>query len=98
MKTFMLPLFIIFVITLLPNGLFAQPETDSTLVRIETRDGNEYVGRIISQNAGKVVLFTQNLGEISILTRDIVAQKSILPEQVKDGEIWFPNPQATRYF
>ena len=98
MKTFMLPLFIIFVITLLPNGLFAQPETDSTLVRIETRDGNEYVGRIISQNADKVVLFTQNLGEISILTRDIVAQKSILPEQVKEGEIWFPNPQATRYF
>jgi len=94
----MLPLFIIFVIILLPNGVFAQPETDSTLVRIETRDGNEYVGRIISRNTGKVVLFTQNLGEISIFTSEIVSQKKVLPEQVRDGEIWFPNPQATRYF
>lgn len=97
MKKIKLFLFIFMLITS-RNQLFAQPEPDSTLIRIETRDGNEFTGRIIRQDADKVVLFTENLGEISILTKDIVSQKEIPSELVKDDKIWFPNPQATRYF
>jgi hypothetical protein len=97
MKKVILLLFIFMLATTFQQ-VSAQNETDSALIRIETRDGNEYVGRLVSQDADKVILLTENLGEISILTKDIVAQKEILPDQVKDGEIWFPNPQATRYF
>jgi hypothetical protein len=97
MKKVKLLLFI-FLLAATMNQVAAQNETDSTLVRIETRDGNEFVGRITSQDTAKVVLLTENLGEISIFIKDIVSQKKVYPEQVRNGEIWFPNPQATRYF
>lgn len=91
-------LLFIFLLTTTSRQVSAQHVADSAIIRIETRDGNEYVGRLVSQDANKVVLLTENLGEISILTKNIVAQKEILPDQIKDGEIWFPNPQSTRYF
>ncbi len=97
MKKVKLLLFI-FLLAATMNQVAAQNETDSTLVRIETRDGNEFVGRITSQDTAKVVLLTENLGEISIFIKDIVSQKKVYPEQVRNGEIWFPNPQSTRYY
>ncbi len=76
----------------------AQTAADSSMVRIETRDGNEYVGKIIKQDSEKLTLSTLNVGEISLLKRDIKSQKAVLPQQIRDGQIWFPNPQSSRYF
>ncbi len=72
--------------------------SDSTLVRIETSDGNEFVGKIIGENALQVVLSTTNLGEITIQKKDIKSQVLISQKQIKEGKLWFVNPQATRYF
>jgi len=44
------------------------------------------------------VLKTENLGEITILRADIKTQINVDEEQIKDGILWFENPQATRYF
>ncbi|MFW6277583.1 MAG: hypothetical protein ACOC1J_02840 [Prolixibacteraceae bacterium] len=68
------------------------------LVRIETIDGNEYTGEIVRQDSTRIFLATENLGEVAIRKSDIKSQENLRIEQIKDGEIWFANPQSTRYF
>jgi len=76
----------------------AQTSSDTTLVRIETNDGNEYTGEIVGQDSLKIYLKTRNLGEIGILKSDIRLQQKIKVQQIKDGKVWFENPQSSRYF
>lgn len=97
MKMVRLLFILVFLSFILKEG-FAQNEQDTTLVRIETRDGNEFMGRIIAEDDEKIILQTQLLGEISIPKSEIRSVKKILSEQIKGGEVWFPNPQSSRYF
>ena len=76
----------------------AQNNADTTLVRIETVDGNEYTGEIVGQDSLKIYLKTRNLGEIGILKSDIRLQQEIKVQQIKDGKVWLENPQSSRYF
>ena len=68
------------------------------MYRIETRDGNTYIGQIVSQDSMKVILDSEKLGEIKILRADIKRMYFIKKEKIIEGEYWFENPQATRYF
>ena len=62
--------FIVIVsITLLIHESDAQDLQDSTIYSIETNDGNEYIGRIISRDGEKITLLTDKLGEIKIYTK-----------------------------
>lgn len=76
----------------------AQNQSDTILVKIETTDGNEYIGQVISDDSTKTVLKTEKLGEITILKTDIKNTESVQVQQIKDGKLWFENPQSTRYF
>ncbi len=78
-------------------SLFSQTLQDTVQYQVETRDGNQYVGRIISEDSAKVV-FKTKIGTILIPLADITLRKAIRPWQVKNGVLWFDNPQATRYF
>jgi len=80
------------------NLVHAQEEDNSKLVKIETLDGNEFVGTISSEDSEKLVLKTENLGEVTISKNDIKLQEVVNKSQIKDGVLWFDNPQATRYF
>lgn len=73
-------------------------QQDTTVYQIETRDGNEYIGRIISQDSEKLILKTDRLGEVTLRKIDIKKMEPIIAKQMKDGEYWFENPQSTRYF
>jgi hypothetical protein len=80
-------------------GCFAQnlPDTARTF-RIETTDGNIYIGRIIDQDSLVVVLKTEKLGEIRI-PQSIIKSKTELIQVKRIGDkIWLPNPQSSRYF
>lgn len=68
------------------------------IVRIETMDGNEYIGTIISKDSLSIQLLTNNLGEISISIKDILKKTEIDQSRIINGKVWFDNPQATRYF
>ena len=85
----------IFILTL---SVKSQTTSDTTLVNIETVDGNEFIGQIVNEDSLKIVLKTEKLGEISIFRSDIKRQKIVEVQQIKDGKYWFPNPQSTRYF
>jgi len=89
--------FLIFLI-LCPNSSIAQIQQDSIKVRIETVDGNEYIGIIIEQTGEKIRLKTNNLGEITIPSTQIKKNTPITQLLAKDGTYWLDNPQATRYF
>ena len=76
----------------------AQNTGDTILVKIETTDGNEFIGQVMSDDSTKTVLKTGKLGEITILKTDIKHTESVQVQQIKDGKLWFENPQSTRYF
>lgn len=76
----------------------AQNTGDTILVKIETTDGNEFIGQVMSDDSTKTVLKTEKLGEITILKTDIKHTESVQIKQIKEGKYWFPNPQSTRYF
>jgi len=76
----------------------AQTTADTTLVQIETLDGNEFMGTIVSEDDDKIVLKTESFGEITILQTNIKSKKDIQVQQIKDGKPWLANPQSTRYF
>ena len=76
----------------------AQNRQDSIKSRIETLDGNEYIGVIQERTPEKIRLKTEKLGEIVIATADIKRISEITIVRAKDGSYWLDNPQATRYF
>lgn len=76
----------------------AQENQDTTLYRIETNDGNEFIGKIISRDGEKIILQTDNFGEITITLLSIRRMERIEKLQMIDGKVWLDNPQATRYF
>lgn len=79
------------------NLSFAQ-SADTTLVQIETRDGNVFFGHIVDENEDQIILQTEMLGELNIPRLFIKSKKVVFQKQIKGGELWSDNPQSTRYF
>jgi hypothetical protein len=73
-------------------------QQDTTMYRIETVDGNEYIGTIVTQDAEKLTLKTERMGEITLFKIDIKKMTVVNVTQMKGGTYWFENPQTTRYF
>lgn len=77
----------------------AQPVVTDTsqMVLVKTRDGNRYMGHIVSQDAAQMVLKTDQLGVVSLQKDQLVQIKTIRKQEIVDGEYWPENPHATRY-
>lgn len=73
------------------------PDSTKTL-RVETIDGNIYLGYVIAEDSLTLILKTANLGEIKI--PQITIKSKVELKQVKKvgNQIWLPNPQSSRYF
>lgn len=89
---------LIFILFLLTQTSLAQIEEDTTRYRIQTSDGNEYIGIIRYQDLEITRLETENIGEITIQNRNIIRQTLVDETRIVFGRYWFDNPQATRYF
>lgn len=98
MKNNLLKTTFLFVLLLFILSVSAQTAQDSIKSRIETIDGNEFIGIILDRTTDHIKLKTDRLGEISILKTDIKKISEITTTQAKDGTYWFDNPQSTRYF
>ena len=68
------------------------------LYLIETKDGNQYIGEVLYEDAKIVRINTESLGILNINRIDILKIEPIKIEQMIGNEYWFENPQATRYF
>lgn len=91
-------IYLIIILAALSHGVTAQETSDSLNYRVQTKDGNVYIGTIAQEDAGKIVLQTQNLGQITVAKSEISQITPVDPAQLKTGRYWFENPQATRYF
>lgn len=85
-------LFVMLLVALQTLPLIAQE-----LVKIETKDGNEFVGTILSEDSEKMVLKTDIMGELTISKLVITRRTSIDSSKIVMGEVWDDNPQSTRY-
>ena len=81
----------------LNTQLFAQEEAP-VIVRVITNEGNEFVGVVLEENEVEVLLRTEQYGELRLL-RSAIRQITVVDQAlIRDGVVWFENPQATRYF
>lgn len=98
MKKF-ISVFALLMICMTGSPIFsiAQSKQDSIKSRIETIDGNEYIGVILERSVDKIRIKTDKLGEISILNKDVKRVSKITSAQLKNGTYWLNNPQSTRY-
>jgi len=78
---------------------YGQNSPDSVRnLRVETRDGNIFIGSVMADDSATLVLNTETYGEIRIPVA-LIKSRSEIKEiiQVHD-RIWLPNPQSGRYF
>lgn len=88
----------LFLFLLLSVCCFGQTPSDTTtLYRLESRDGNEYLGHILNQTTESIQFRTQKLGVLNFSRADIKTLTPIEANRLKNGKVWFDNPQATRY-
>jgi len=98
MKNLMKFLFIISSLLICYSSFGQVKQDTSSLYRIETLDGNEFIGKIISQDMENIIFKTESLGTITISKASVKRIDPVNKNQFKNGEYWFDNPQATRYF
>lgn len=92
--------FTLLLVVIFPGIICFSQETPDTsaIFRIETTDGNIFVGTFVTADSATLVLKTATLGEISIPQNNIKT-RTLLDQVKKVGsEIWLPNPQSSRYF
>jgi hypothetical protein len=79
-------------------GYSQVPSDSGTLFRVETKDGNEFTGKLITQDSAGLILQTENLGVLTFNHNDIRRFYSIQADKMKEGIYWSDNPQSSRYF
>lgn len=93
-KTFFLSLILFFSISL-SSVLYAQEE--KIFVTVNTVDGNQYTGTVVSENTEFIELNTEALGVLKIMKSNIES-RSEARGKMRDGKLWLDNTQSTRYF
>ena len=88
---------LLFLLVMLP--VHSQETQDSTTLWImETTDGNEFTGTIIQKDSTGVILLTSIYGELHVAQGNIKKLIRVKSDRLVEGEYWFGNPHATRYF
>ena len=93
---------IVLILTISATNVFAQTEPVTepadTLYRVETNDGNVFVGKLIDMDKDKIILQGEAIGTITLHRRFIVKIEQILGQGLTKGDIWYRNIQSARYF
>ncbi len=92
--------FVFFILVMFQNlTCYGQNLPDSTKTfRIETKDGNIFIGSVIDEDSLTLVLKTESLGEIKIPQNNIKSKTELKEVKKVGNEFWLPNPQSSRYF
>jgi hypothetical protein len=89
----------IFLGLLYTGSSFCQNVTDSTrTVRVETVDGNVFIGNVVSKDSLNLVIKTDIFGEIKIPLNNIKSRTEFKDLKKVGRQYWLPNPQSSRYF
>lgn len=88
---------LILILLLITMMSFCQVSVYQEYVKIETKDGNEFVGVIVEEDDTKVVLKTEFFDEITIKKEIIAKRRLVESAKLVEGELWDDNPQSSRY-
>jgi len=92
-------LFLLLLLVVSLGMAFGQEPADTLQLRsVETRDGNTYVGIVISESGDSLILKTDKLGLLRFSKMDIRSLNELKRANRSRGEYWLPNPQSSRYF
>ncbi len=72
------------------------PDADHAQI-VTLHDGSTLTGRIVSIEEDKVI-FSSQVGEVTILIEKIDSIKEVAASSFKKGKYWFPNPNQTRLY
>lgn len=75
---------------------FKIPPSDHIQI-IFTSDGSKTIGRITSKTEDTVE-FSTELGSITIPRERIISIRTVLATNIRGGDYWFPDPNATRLY
>lgn len=89
---------IVFCLFILKNSNSQEVADSTKLYKVETVDGNEYVGHIIILNSDIIRLKTATLGEITLNRKDVSKFNVISKERLNDGVISYSDLHSSRYF
>ncbi|MEN8202046.1 MAG: hypothetical protein ABFS28_05570 [Bacteroidota bacterium] len=91
---------ILLLIIAIPHlNSYAQELSDSaSLWMFETEDGNTFIGSIVEEDGTLVILLTEMYGQVHIPVSQIKLRRELKKSNLVEGEHWFSNPHATRYF
>lgn len=81
--------------SMVPSIASAQDTTKT--YRIETVDGNVFIGELISETEDQVTIRTESAGDLTINRANISKITVIKNKSRREGEYWHENPQPTRY-
>jgi len=69
----------------------------SDLYRIETTDGNTFIGQLIAETDESITILTESAGEITISRNNIRKMTLLENDRMREDGYWHDNPQSTRY-
>jgi hypothetical protein len=97
-RNLLLSLLILFI-TVPAVESYSQETADSLKIwLIDTRDGNSFIGNILTEDNNQIVLQTDAYGKIIIPKTQVKKRKELFQEDLVEGEYWFENPHVTRYY
>lgn len=70
---------------------------EKIFVTVNTVDGNQYSGTVVSENDEFIELSTEALGVLKIMKINIESRSEAYG-RMKGGKLWLDNTQSTRYF
>jgi hypothetical protein len=95
----LIPFTMLVFLCLIASTAFSQVEPDSSrLCRIETKDGNEFIGLVAAEDSVSIVLETKLLGKVIIPRTSVKTITWLKLSSMKAGQLWYENTQSTRYF
>lgn len=68
-----------------------------SLVIVTMKDGNQVIGKLIKEDGKQISVLTKSMGTMTLDKDKINNIDKIREEAMKDGKIWFRNPNSTRY-
>ena len=80
-----------------PTTYAIEPGDTSNTYKIKLVDNAVFIGTIIRQDSGMIIMKTASLPKVEIPFKQIKSIERIDRKDVVAGTYWFPNPNATRY-
>jgi hypothetical protein len=79
-------------------GLNGYAQSDSISVRVVMKDGNEFIGKLLSENEDQLELLTETYGVMVLIQSKVKLVEELSDIKKIKGEYWISNLQEARYF